>query len=369
VLHFTDSAEFGGAEQALLTLLEGLDRARWRPMLIHHGEEGLHRLTAGADALGVGRLVVPRMPEGIAGARRSIRFALLVRRLRAAVFHAHMSWPFACKWALSAAALARVPAVVGTCQLYVDVPIGPSRRTQMRALGRVVGRFIAVSEATRRRLLDAFGWPPGAVVVVRNAVPAERFAVPPDPGLRAELSGGRPDLPLVLVPARLHEQKGHDVLLAAAARLPGVRFACAGDGPLSAVLSRRAGDLGVGERVRFLGHRDDLPALLAACDLVVLPSRYEGLPICLIEAMAAGRGVVATDIEGTREIVRDGETGILVPVDDATALAGAIEAASRPGEAARLGAAGRARVGEEFSASHMVRAIVAEYDRLLARRG
>jgi glycosyltransferase involved in cell wall biosynthesis len=292
----------------------------------------------------------------------------VLRARRPAVFHAHLSWPVACKWGLAAAVAARVPAVLATAQLFVDVPVGLSRRVQMGVLGRLTGRYIAVSEDTRRRLLDAFGWSDAKVVVVRNAIPLERYAVGRDPSVRAALTGGD-DAPLALVTARLDEQKGHDVLLRAAARLPGVRFACAGDGPLRDRLLAQARELGVAGRVAFLGYRDDLPSLLAACDLVVLPSRYEGLPISLIEAMAAARPVVATDIGGTRELVRDGETGVLVPPDDPEALADAIaDLASRPDERRRLGEAGRVRARRHFGSEAMVAAVTDQYEALLGRR-
>jgi glycosyltransferase involved in cell wall biosynthesis len=366
VICFTDSRLFGGAEQAILTLLAGLDRRRWAPLLAHHEDERLNPMTDAADALGVPRWVVPPMPEGLGGARRAIGFATALRARRPGVFHAHLSWPVACKWGLAAAVAARVPAVLATVQLYVDVPVGISRKLQMGALGRLVGRYIAVSDDTRRRLLSTFGWPERKVVVVHNAIPLERFSVGRDPAVRAALGAAGNETPLALVPARLDEQKGHDVLIRAAAELPGVRFACVGDGPLRAQLLAQARELGVADRMEFLGYRDDIPSLLAACDLAVLPSRYEGLPISLIEAMAAGRPVVATNIGGTRELVRDGETGVLVPPDDPAALAAAIRAlVSRPGELRRLGNAGRARAHRHFGSAAMVAGVTDEYERLL----
>ena len=158
-------------------------------------------------------------------------------------------------------------------------------------------------------------------------------------------------------------------LLEAARRLPDVRFVCVGDGELRDQLGADADRLGVADRVTFVGFRRDMDALLGACDLVVLPSLYEGLPLALIEAMAAGRAVVATDIGGTRELVMDGETGILVPPRDPTALAGAVQrVVGDDALARRLGSAGRERVFRLFSAATMVGRVVGEYDRILGSR-
>jgi glycosyltransferase involved in cell wall biosynthesis len=369
VLHVTDSTTVGGAEESMLTLIAGLDRARWRPILVHHGHPGFAPVASRARALGAGEWVVPAMPEGLGGARVATRFARLLRARRPAVVHAHMSWPLACKWPLLAARAAGVPAVLGTVQLFVEVPVGRLRRAQARLLGAATGRFLAVSADTRARLIALFGWPEDRVRVIHNAVDLDRFrGVARDEGFRASL-GAADGSALALVPARLDVQKGHEHLLAAARDTTGVRFLLAGDGPVRGRLEARAAELGVEDRVAFLGRRDDVPALLAACDLVVLPSLYEGLPLSLIEAMAARRPIVATDIGGTRELVRDRLDGLLVPPGDPVALAAAIgRLRDDPGLAARLVDAGAARAAERFGAERMVRAVEAEYEELLGAR-
>ena len=134
--------------------------------------------------------IVPAMPEGLRGAARAVGLARMLRAERPDVFHAHLTWPFGCKWALAAACAARVPAVLGTAQLFVDVPVGPSRRAQVWALARRVDRIIAVSDHTRQRYHDALGWPLERLTVVPNAVDVERFAGPPDPAV-ARGAGGR----------------------------------------------------------------------------------------------------------------------------------------------------------------------------------
>jgi glycogen(starch) synthase len=148
---------------------------------------------------------------------------------------------------------------------------------------------------------------------------------------------------------RLHAQKGVDTLVRAAALLPGVPVTLAGDGPERAAVELLARQLGVTDRVRVTGFRPhrEVPALLAGADVVVLPSRYEELGTALVEAMAAGRPVVASAVGGIPELVRDGVDGLLVPPGDPAALAGAIEKLlADPDLAATLGASGRARVAE-----------------------
>jgi glycosyltransferase involved in cell wall biosynthesis len=185
-------------------------------------------------------------------------------------------------------------------------------------------------------------------VVVPLGIDLDRFA------------SGRPVLDGRVVGnvARLAEQKGHRTLLEAAAALPDVRFAVAGDGELRAELERAAPP-----NVQFLGHRDDVPDLLASFDVFAFPSRFEGLCISVIEAQAAGVPVVATPVGGIRETVVDRETGFLVPVDDARALADQIGwCLEHSDEARRVAEEARLRVRERYSVETMVERTLTLYD-------
>jgi glycosyltransferase involved in cell wall biosynthesis len=203
------------------------------------------------------------------------------------------------------------------------------------------------------------------IVVIPNAAAVAARAAQPVP--RAELARNA-TAPIVLTIARLDAQKGISHLLDAAAAVPDVSFAIAGDGPDRAALEAQTAKLGLADRVRFLGHRRDVPALLAAADLFVLPSLYEGLPLSVLEAMAAGVPVVATAIGGTDEVVRDGETGTLVPPADPLALAAAItRTLADRDQAKRLAAGAREFVAREYSVQSMVGAVSRLYDSLLTR--
>jgi glycosyltransferase involved in cell wall biosynthesis len=148
--------------------------------------------------------------------------------------------------------------------------------------------------------------------------------------------------------------------------VPNAIFVLVGDGSERASLEAQAARLGIGDRVIFLGYRDDVAELLASCDLLVLPSLYEGLPLSVLEAMAAGKPVVATSVGGTPEAVLDGETGFLVPSRDPTALVRAIQRLLKDACLRRkMGMAGRRRVQRNFSPTQMVAGVTQMYEKLL----
>jgi glycosyltransferase involved in cell wall biosynthesis len=362
VLYFTDSEGFGGAERALLTLMAGLDTSRWRATLCHHPAPGVEPLVACARELGASIWSVPPLPHGLRGALRIPSFARALRQRRPAVFHAYLTWPLGAKNAILAAIAARIPAVIVTVQLYMDVPVTRTMLLQQRLIGTGVDRFLTVSKHNARRLQALLHWPQRKIEVVHNAVDPASFSRSPDPSLRRELAGERP---LVLAVARLDPQKGLGHLLVAAAQVPDAIFALAGEGPARGPLEKLADRLGTRDRVRFLGERSDVADLLAACDVFVLPSLYEGLPISVLEAMAAERPVIATAIGGTDEVVIDGESGLLVPPAQPEAMASALRLLlASPDLRARFGAAGRARANAEFSAEEMVRRVSGLYGAL-----
>jgi glycosyltransferase involved in cell wall biosynthesis len=368
IYFYTDSHVFGGAEHSLFMLIGQLNRARWRPVLLLEAAEGTAPLAERGVAAGAEVRFIDPLPLGLVGARRAASLARLLRAERPSVFHAHLSWPLAAKFGIAAACIARVPAIVATVQLVPSFDLDRSSRVQLRLLSSRVGRYIAVSSDIALRLTADFGWPSEKISVVYNAVETGRFTGRPQPALRAELTGDDAT-PLVLTCARLDAQKGHDVLLSAAASLPGVVFAFAGDGPERAQLEARARALGISERVRFLGFRDDIPELLAACDVFALPSFYEGSSLAVLEAMAASRPVVSCAIGGTDELIEDGLSGLLVPPGDAVALTAAIQQLLSDGELrSRLAQHAHDRVMGRFTPMAMAAAVERVYDGLLGDR-
>ena len=199
--------------------------------------------------------------------------------------------------------------------------------------------------------LRARGWPAERTHYLPNFV-AGRAA---EPVPRAPL-GTPADVPLALALGRLHENKAFDVLLDALAGVPRLHLWLAGAGPLRQTLERQATRLGLAGRVRFLGWREDAAGLLAAADFLVCPSRHEPLGNVVIEAWAAGRPVLAAASVGPRGLIADGESGLLVPTDDAAALAAAMaRMATDPALRARLAEAGRAAWEARFTEAAVLR--------------
>ncbi|HEX5377327.1 MAG TPA: glycosyltransferase [Phenylobacterium sp.] len=205
------------------------------------------------------------------------------------------------------------------------------------------------------------GWPAGRVRCIPNFA-----AAPPDAAPADRAAQNTPaDAPLLLSMGRLHEAKAHDVTLEALVRIPDAILWIAGVGPLEGKLKAMAMALGVADRVRFLGWRTDASALYRAADVCVFPSRYEPLGNVVIQAWAHGLPVVAAASQGPAALIRDGEDGLLTPVDDSDALAAAIQRllddrALRDG----LARNGLARVTAEFSEAAVVaqwRALFADY--------
>lgn len=376
VVHFDDSREFGGAQKVLLHLMAGLDRRQWRPVLFHHQAPGLVPMVDAARLLGIERREVPPIWTRSEAWRGFGPFVQQLRDVRPAVFHAHLTTAIGCKYGVLAAALLRVPAVVATLQLVFDVLPAWRYDVSQRLITACVDRYVAVSKGIAGRLRERFHVPDQKIHVIYNAVPSDAPGSVEDAGPAAGLAGPGGELAgpngcaVVLTLARLEEQKGLGYLLDAAARVPNVRFVIAGEGRERPSLERQAARLGLEDRVVFLGFRADPAALLRTCDLFVLPSLFEGLPLSILEAMAARKPVIASRIAGNDEAVVHGETGLLVPPADPGALADAIRRLLVDrGLAQRLAAAGQERVRREFSTESMVNRVSALYDEVLTRRG
>ncbi len=268
---------------------------------------------------------------GIAGGGAPARIAALARsslQLRRALaggrfdlIHAHETAP-----ALTAR-LASLGSRVPIVMTYHGA--APAREASVARIGRFCADVVVSPSKTALDALIARGLPPGRTRVIPNGVPEP----PPQPpeavaALRARLLAGR-EGPLIVSMSRLHEQKGIDVMIDVAARVvagcPGAVFAVAGGGPLAGTVEGWARDKGVLDHLRFLGPVSTVPLHLRAADIFLLTSRWENLPISIIEAFRAGLPVVATDCGGVRELVGP-EVGALLPVGDAEGIAAAVTA-------------------------------------------
>jgi glycosyltransferase involved in cell wall biosynthesis len=250
----------------------------------------------------------------------------LARERRARILHVH---------GYAAADFGRLAARATGARLvlhehFADPRMPAYQAVADRLLAPLTHRAIAVSRSTRTFLIEERFVPPARIRLIYNGAPLDEFApAGPERGRRVRLELGLPADALVVGSiGRLNAQKGHRYLVEATPRLvaarPEVRVLVVGDGDLSGELREQASRLGVADRVVFAGHRADVPDLLAAIDVFCVSSLYEGTPLALFEAMAAGRAIVSTSVDGCREVLEDGVTGLLVPPGDAAALADAL---------------------------------------------
>jgi glycosyltransferase involved in cell wall biosynthesis len=277
-----------------------------------------------------------------------------------------------------AASLAKVPVIVHTVHGFAfHERSSPSALMIYCALERIATRWcdriVSVSEFHRHWALELGICKPREILAIPNGVADSRRIPPPPAGdLRRSLGAHEGDI-LILSMCRLAADKGLGYLIAAAARLAGeqrrYRIVIAGEGPELTRLQRQARDLKVAHMVAFLGFREDIDALLAACDMVVLPSLREGLSIALLEAMAAGKPIVATDIASHREVVSQADIARIVPVGDSNALAEAILGlAGDQAMMLRLGIAARGVFERHYTEERMLDAYRRLYFELLEQK-
>ncbi|MBM4045270.1 MAG: glycosyltransferase family 4 protein [Planctomycetes bacterium] len=245
------------------------------------------------------------------------------------------------------------------------------------ALRRFFDRVLTVSEALRREALDITGAKPERFVHVTNGIDLSRFkALAPRAVKRRELGLDDGDLAVGMMSRFVSNEsvtKGHPEFFAAAravlSRVPTAKFVLIGDGVTRPAYQQRVQADGLADRFLFLGHRDDVPDVLAALDVSVLPSLGEGLPRALMESMAAGVPVIGTELDGIVELLDRGRVGLLVPPRNPEALANAMfTLLTQREQAKRLAAEGRHRVEAHYSKEHMIAETERVYEGLLAAR-
>jgi glycosyltransferase involved in cell wall biosynthesis len=354
---------WGGNEKWMLAVAEGL-RARGHEVVVscHAGGEVARRLAE----RGV-RVCGARPGQGLDVAR-ALGFALWLRRERPDVLLL-TSWrsTFWGAWAARRAGVPRVAVRLGIVRT-------PRRRAISFAFGRWVDALVVNAPETRDAWArDAAWFPAERIHLVLNAVCREEVdRAAARARLRGEVRAGE-DALLVGGAGHVTRRKGFDVLLEAFTRaeLPHARLVVAGAGPAMVELRRRAAQLGVGERVHWLGHRDDVPQVLAGCDIFVLSSRNEGMANVMLEAMAVGTPVIAADVGGVRTALGSAPdqpaAGWIVPVEDADALSSTLRSVAGllrddPASARAPLAQALRRVEDRFGVERMV----AEVEAVLA---
>jgi glycosyltransferase involved in cell wall biosynthesis len=352
VVFYTESTSYGGAEVALRNLLAELDSSIDATVLAVDPAVG--------EWIAAERPGTPVLAAVRVGGKRAVGDVLRLRRqisgLGADVFHANLRTIGDAQYGLLAACAIRGLAVLAVEQLPYPA-FSRLSNVLKRITSKRLAAHVAVGDTAAREVEQLARLEAGSIETIYNGVP-DRGALPlPDR-----------DGCVLGTLARLDRIKGIDVLLRALVELPAVRLRLVGEGPDRDELVALAAELNLADRVELRPWTDDPHAELAAIDIFVLPSRNEGFPLSIVEAMLAGRPVVATDVGSVAEAVVP-ETGVVVPKDDVPALRVAIaRLVDDHALRARLGAAGRERALERFTAAKMARDFEALYARITARR-
>jgi glycosyltransferase involved in cell wall biosynthesis len=361
-LHVLNSLGLGGAEVLVLNVARKRDRGRFEMAVASLGDD--RYLAPAFEREGVRTFFLDRRP-GI-DARLPLRMRALVRSEGIDVIHTHNAGP----WLYGAAAAV----LAGRPLFHTEHSNVPDARRLLaaaeRAMAFVTRSVIAVSEDVRRKLVQRQGLPAEKVLSVLNGVDTELYGRPFDRRARREALGLPPDAFVVGTVGRLAPVKDQVTLINAfallAAAAPEARLVLVGDGPQRRALESRAMELGLTDRVLLLGRRDDVHDIVPAFDVFALSSISEGLPLAVLEAMAAGLGLVVTAVGGVGEAVERDVCGLHVSAREPEALGRAL--VRLHGDRAlleRLGGAARARARARFDLSVMVRT----YEDLYLRAG
>lgn len=359
VLFVQTSMPVGGAETLLVNLVRRLDRKRFSPEVVCLKEPG----PLGELLQDEGVPVHQGLLAGKYDLRVLPRLVTLMRRRKigAVVTVGAGDKMF---WGRLAACFAGVPVVCSALH-STGWPDGVGRLN--RLLTRITDAFIAVAPPHGEFLVDFEKFPAEKVRVIPNGVDTDRFAPAPYSTEVRDALGVDTSTPLVGILAALRPEKNHELFLAVADRvrrsIPEARFVVIGEGPERATIERILEERDLTDAVHLLGNRDDVPAVLAALDVLMLTSHNEANPVSILEAMSCGVPVVATDVGSVSDSVQEGRTGFLAPAGDEVRLTQRVlELLDEPLHAMSLGDAGRERVIERSSLEVMV----GGYERLIA---
>ena len=361
LLHIVGDSSFGGAAKIILRLAQTMKAEGWQVDLLTTNpvfREAAAQLDIGVVSLDVIRREIRPWWD----LRGLVRLYKFLRRERYLVVHTHTSK--AGFVGRLAAWLAAVPVILHTAHGFAFHERSPRATrafycTLERLASRWCDRIVSVSEFHHRWALMLGICGPNKIGAIANGIARQSPNLPPSAvALRRSLATLPSDL-IVLTTGRLAQEKGLEYLIEAASLLrcsrPAFRFVLAGDGPLRGQLQALAESLGVNRRVEFLGYREDIPNLLAACDLVVLPSLREGLSIALLEAMAAGKPIITTQIGSNMAVASQADMALLVPPGDPQALCAAILRCGRnPALRARLGTNARLLFERRYTEERML---------------
>ena len=323
ILHVISKLPIGGVENQLLLTLKNYDRIKLNPLvcsLLDKGEIGKEIEDAGIEVIALNKLK-HRFDRSIAKDIYKLIKTRNVKIVRTHQYHANL-------YGRLAAWLAKVPCIIASVHNVYTIDRKLHRRMINRFLARFTDKVVAVSEIVKKDILKYDGLREDKVMIIHNGIDTERLLNIDGNVIRSEFNISS-DVPVIGTIGRLTFQKGQKYLIEAVSKIkekfPSIMLLIVGDGPIKDELQNYSKTLGLNKHVIFTGSRRDIPPLLAAMDIFVLPSLWEGLPNALLEAMASGKTIIATDIPPIREIINNEKIGILVPARDSKAMASSIE--------------------------------------------
>jgi len=374
VVHIVKVKGIAGAENHLLTLLPGLQSRDLDVHLIylHNPNQPVDAFYAAASAAGI-----PTKRVAIHGSADPLLTSRLMgelRQLQPDVVHTHLLhadlYGIPAAWGLKLRG--KRPRVVSSKHNDDQFRLSKTQRVLNHQLWRMTDRGIAISEAVRRFSIEIEGAKPDKIETIYYGLkPPSGDSLARRKAAREKL-GLSPETVVVGITCRLVEQKGLTYGLEAFARAaqdqPNAQLVIAGDGELRAALEAQAKALGIAPKTQFLGWREDAAALMAAYDIFLMPSLWEGFGLVLLEAMAQSVPVIASRVSAIPEIVAEGETGLLAAPRDVETLAAHLSLLLNDTPLRRhMGMVGQERLETRFSASEMIRQTAAVYDRVMQK--
>lgn len=355
ILYFTNSTVWGGVEEHISGLLQHISRRLFRPHLVC--APATFERFCSACPKDVEITPLPFLSPARIGA--AAQLARLITRKKFPIVHSHMFWSSFC--ASPIAWTCRVPVIVETLHGSEAWRTGWKASCKLdRAVARFVSQYIAVCNSDAEFLANRKHVPEEKIAIIHNGVDIRRFAAQPRArnAKRRALGYAEDDLILIMI-ARFHPGKGHRVLLDAMRRLlplfPKLKLICLGEGDGEMEFRSLSGALD-SPCVRLAGYQSNVAEWLCAADINVLPSFYEGLPLTVLEAMAAAVPTVASQVGGISDAIDNGVSGLLVPPGNSLKLAEALAFLLRnAGERKRMGDAAHARVVQRFSIDQQIR--------------
>lgn len=368
VMHVIPSFFPGGAERIAVHILSNLDRSRFEGIAVSLYDP------YGSDLEDI--LRAHNVPIFYLGKNRGLdtgvfsRMNELMRKFKPHVVHTHQ---YVTRYVLPSSLAFRIPVKVHTIHNMAEGDSGKMGRVVNWISFRLGVVPVAIAKAVAASIEGCYHVSP--IPLIYNGIPVEYYRHPEVPRVvwRSRYGFGSDDV-LFCTVGRLHPQKHHELMIDAFARGPAAdsrsHLLMAGDGSLREQLTAYVSELGLSEKVHFIGERSDIPDVLAASDAFVLSSSFEGNPLCVMEAMAAGKPVISTAVGGVPELLTDGVTGVLVPSDDADGLASAMQQLLRDPVLYRtMGANGGRAADERFSVQAMTRSYEGLYTQLLGAIG